>query len=204
MSLSKIFYTIVSIIIFLILGLYFSHPIPIDVPNSDMGMHLILGKIIVTTGNVPKINLLSYTNPNYPFINTHWLGEVVFYLLYTIGGFNILIVLSVLLGLGMFFILFRFAVKRYDLLTVLIISLISIQVLYGRTEIRPELFGYLIFSLFIVILYSFKERYTKWIFLLIPLEILWVNFHIYYFVGIVILLLFMIDALFNKQNNIFS
>lgn len=44
--------------------------------DQDLGRHLKLGEIITQTWNIPKINLFSYTNPDFPFINTHWLFEV--------------------------------------------------------------------------------------------------------------------------------
>src|SRR3990167_2163720 len=40
--------------------------------DQDLGRHLKLGEIIIKTGNVPRINLFSYTNPDFPFINTRF------------------------------------------------------------------------------------------------------------------------------------
>lgn len=204
MNFTKIFYGISTFFIFLILFLYFFHKLPLDITNSDLGRHLLLGKIIVITENVPKINLLSYTNTNFPFINSHWFSEVVFYLWYSVLGFNGLIILSVLIITGAFSAVFIFAAKKFNIFAALLISLLYLQVLAERTEVRPELFSFLLVSLFITILYKYRERYTKWIYLLIPLELLWVNFHIYFFVGIGVLFIFLFDSYFIKKDAINS
>ncbi len=198
MSSSKIFYAISTGIVFLLLSIYFFHPVTNLV--GDLGYYLKIGEIIFQTKTVPSTNLFSYTYPNYPFINPNWLSEVIFYICFGAFGFNGLIILSVLLIVGAFFLIFITAARKFDVLTTIIIALIYIHVLYERTEIKPELFSFLFLSIFITILYRYKERYTKWIFALTPLELLWVNFHIYFFVGIVVLLLFLIDALISKKD----
>ena len=76
----------------LFFGLYFHTVIEFD---QDLGRHLLLGKIITQTGQVPKTNQLSYTYPNFPFINTHWLAEVVFYQINSVAGTNGLLALKI-------------------------------------------------------------------------------------------------------------
>jgi len=204
MRLSKVFYTIATLIIYLILILYFLHPISVDYNNSDLGRHLTLGKIIVSLGRVPKANLLSYSYPDFNFINSHWLSEVIYYVIYSSSGFNGLIILSTLSIITAFSFVFIPAAKKINYITSIYVSLISLQVLYGRTEIRPELFSFLFLSIFIFILYKYREKYTNWIFVLIPLELLWVNLHIYFFVGIAVLFIFLLDLLIAKRQTFAS
>ena len=188
-----------SALLFFILCLYFLHPIPLDIQNGDLGRHLLLGKIIVNSGNVPLTNLISYTNTNYPFINTHWLSEVIFYLLYTVSGFNGLIILTAVLSVITLALVFIPTIRKFDSFATILITLVYLQVYFERTEVRPEVFSMLLLAIFITILYKYRKKYTRWIFTLIPLELFWVNFHIYFFVGIVILLLFLLDAYFAKK-----
>lgn len=63
--------------------------------DQDLGRHLKLGEIITKTGQVPKTNLFSYTNPDFPFINTHWLFEVIAYLFSQTVGLQVFLVLKV-------------------------------------------------------------------------------------------------------------
>lgn len=48
--------------------------------DQDLGRHLKLGEIIVSSREVPKTNLFSYTFPNFPFINHHFLFEILIFL----------------------------------------------------------------------------------------------------------------------------
>lgn len=204
MNLKKIFYAISTIIFILVLSIIFIHPIPLDILSNDLGRHLLLGKIIVASGHVPKVNLLSYTFSDYPFINTHWFSEVIFYLWRNVFGFNGLIILSILLIAAAFFFVFIAAAWKFNLLLTIIISLIYLQVLSERAQVRPELFSFLFLSIFIAILYKYRQKYTKWIFALVPIELLWVNTHIYFFTGIVVLLLFLIDAIISRKDTFSS
>ena len=49
------------------------------------------------THAIPSINLFSYTFPSFPFINHHWLSEVIFYLSFALHPYS-LIILKVLLS----------------------------------------------------------------------------------------------------------
>jgi len=48
--------------------------------TEDLGRHLLLGKIILAERAVPQTNLLTYTHPEFPFINHHWLSEKSFFI----------------------------------------------------------------------------------------------------------------------------
>src|SRR5947209_7454736 len=61
-----IFYVFLNFLLFFV---GFFHPI--TAINEDLGRHLLLGQIIGKTQTVPKVNLLSYTYPQAPFINSH-------------------------------------------------------------------------------------------------------------------------------------
>ncbi len=171
---------------------------------GDLGYYIKIGEVIVATKNVPSINLFSYTYSSYPFINDNWLSEVLFYFVHNTFGFNGLIMLSVLLILVAFLLIFIQAVKKSDSFTTALIGLLYVHILYERTDIKPELFSFLLLSIFITILYKYREKYTKWIFILIPLELLWVNLHIYFFLGIAVLLLFLLDALLSREEKFTS
>lgn len=198
----KFLYGIAITSIFIILILYFLHPVTNLV--GDLGYYLKIGEVIVTTHSIPNTNLFSYTSPTYPFINMNWISEVAFYLIQNKFGFDGLIIVSVLLSVGTFGLIFIIAQKKYGLLPTLLLSLLSLQIVYERTDIKPELFSYFFFATFLFILFQFKKTYTKLIFLLIPLELLWTNMHIYFFIGNFLLLFFFLDAFKDDHYKIFS
>ena len=193
----KILLSLCCIVLFLLLFVGVFHPIKSI--NEDLGRHLLLGEIISQTGNVPTINLLSYTYHDYPFINSHWLSEVVFYQVVSRGGFVMLLFFTTMLTVVSFSLLFTFASKHYALSYSLLTGVVLLPVILRRSEIRPEVFSFFFEAIFLLILFTYRSKYTKWIYLLIPLQILWVNMHIYFVIGIILIIIFLFDLLVRQK-----
>ncbi len=184
---------IIYFLIFFLLFLGLFHPV--NSLTQDLGRHLKTGEIILNTFSVPKTNLFSYTYPNFPFINHHWFSEVVYKILFEKIGLNGLLIFNTILALLAFGLIFFKANKKAGVIALLFASLLYIPILFERTDVRPEFFSFLFLSLFIFILYSFRKNFTKWIFVLPVLELLWVNMHIYFPIGIVMIFFFFLDYL---------
>lgn len=162
--------------------------------NQDLGRHLKAGQIIISQKKVPKINLFSFAFPNFPFINHHWLPEVIFYLTANNLGLNSLIFLKLILLSLAFFSLLVFINKHYGKIIGLGWGLLTLFLLALRTEVRPEIFSYFFLSLYLIIL-SQPKIFKKY-FLVLPLvQLLWVNSHIYFFLGSSLLFFYLISHL---------
>jgi hypothetical protein len=199
----KIIKLINYLLIFTLLLVGFFHPI--TAITQDLGRHFLLGEIILKTFNVPKINLFSYTYPNFPFINLHWLSEVIFYLTFKFVNFNGFLIFSTLIVIFAFLFIFLRAEKdKLSPVVITIGSLLYLKILFERTDIRPEIFSFLFLSIFLFILYEFRKNFTRWIFILPFLELLWVNMHIYFIVGIAVLFLFLFEDLVQNRKKLFS
>ena len=96
-------------------------------------------------------NFYSYTEPNFPFVNHHWGGGVIFYLTEKISGFNGLSLLYLVFSLATFWIFFKLACEKSGLLTVSLISMFAIPIIASRAEIRPEIFTYFFCGVFLYI-----------------------------------------------------
>ncbi|TSC90612.1 MAG: hypothetical protein G01um10142_359 [Parcubacteria group bacterium Gr01-1014_2] len=181
--------------------------------NQDIGRHLTLGKIIWETKEVPKTNLFSYTNPDFPFINHHWFGEVLLYLSSLLVGLKGLIILKAFM-ISIAFALAFFAVfKKEQILPAVIAGLISIFILIERTDVRPEIFSFLFLGWYLFVLFKQQDefsilptppkqlrlrrpgnfQFSKYLLWTLPLvQLIWVNTHIYFFLGPLIFFLFFI------------
>lgn len=177
---------------FILLFLFFVHPIPLQGTNVDLGHHLLLGEIITKDLVVPNTNLLSYTYPNFEFVNTHWLSDVLFFILQNSFGFNSLILLSTILVFVSFVLLFKASGKRGYFASSLLLILF-LQIMSDRTDVKPEVLSYIFLSLSLFILYRFRQKFTKLIFFLPVLMLLWVNTHIYFIVGSIVTLIFLLN-----------
>ncbi len=167
--------------------------------NLDLGRHLLLGQIILETHSVPKINLLSYAYKTAPFVNSHWLSEVLFSLLVRYGGFNLLqIFCAVAAGIACL-IPVLFSAKRYSPISIMVSSLFYLIILIHRSDLRPEIFSMVFLAIFVTLLYTTRKNPSKIILVLIPLEMLWVNMHIYFIIGPLIVFLFLLERLIQDR-----
>jgi hypothetical protein len=124
--------------------------------SQDLGRHLAIGSIILKTGSVPSTNLFSYTNPAFPFTNHHWLSEVLFSLAFSGAGPAGLMILKVACVAASVYMALR-AGRRYGILVSSFVSLAFIPLLFERLDVRPELFGYFLFSLCCIFLFRKGE-----------------------------------------------
>lgn len=152
--------------------------------DQDLGRHLKLGEIIWQTKSVPLTNLFSYTYPDFPFINNHWLFEVLVYLGQQTIGLQAILVLKILtVLLAVWLVLETIPKKQYLLLPV---AFIFLHTLRERPELRPEILSFLFTGLTVYILERFEKTKSRIIFLLPITQLIWVNSHIYFIVGIFI------------------
>lgn len=191
---------VISIILFssfvFLLGL---HNI-IDI-GQDLGLHFQLGKIIWQTHIIPTTNFFSFTAPDFQWFNDTWISKVIMYLTFSSSGFKGLIILkAITLTLAFFLSFFAFYRKELTKLSILI-GLISVFILIERTDIRPEIFSWVFLSYFIFTLF----RENKLLIRTLPvIQLLWVNTHIYFFLGPAIYLAFLVGNFiksrkFNKE-----
>lgn len=152
------------------------------------------------TGSVPLTNLFSYTNPDFPFINTHWLFEVLVYLGQQTIGLQTFLYLKILILLISVWVILRLVPKENPGL-LLPFGFIFLHVLRERTELRPEIFSFLFTAITLFILEKFlksKQISFKSIFLLPVIQLVWVNTHIYFIVGLILQVIYLIHLAYQS------
>src|SRR3989338_8264193 len=195
---------IIITLIFVLAGILFIHNLTSI--NTDIGRHIKLGEVIWQTKEVPKINLFSYTAPDFPFINHHWLSEVIFYGVYSLGsnwvnGLKLIIVFKAIILLGTYFILFL-SVRKHNIFAV-VFSFFFFAVFFlfffGASPLKsplagppkgPRAPGA-----------SETSNGISWLWLLPILQLLWVNLHIYFIIGPIIYFFFLIEKAILKKIN---
>lgn len=165
--------------------------------DQDLGRHLKLGEIIWQTREVPKTNLFSYTQPDFPFINHHWGFEVIIYLLSSTIGLQLLLVLKLVallaVAAGILFL-----ARKTESVLIFPFSYIFLHLLRGRSELRPEIMSFLFTLGTLYILEKFEKDHSKIIYVLPLISLVWVNSHIYFPVGIFLQIIFLMNMLFQK------
>jgi hypothetical protein len=184
-----------------------------DLATSDLGRHLKNGELIVfSIVNSHKLpfeilhtNYYSYSNGDYQTINHHWLSGVIYYLCHRFFGFvgvsGFFLILS-LATMGLFLVL----AKNLSTLKMATVSAtFSLPLIAERTEIRPEAFSYFLSGLLIFFLQNYlraKLSLRKILIATFLLSAFWINFHIYFFLGFVIIGAFLVSEMLSKGKRI--
>jgi hypothetical protein len=186
----------------LVYAFYLAHQI--DLTVGDLGRHLKNGQLVVANHGVANTNLFSYTYPGHPFINHHWGSGVVFYLIQSYLGFSGLSLAFIALSAVTLLVFLNVATRYSSFALAAPIAVIVLPVLITRHEVRPELFSYFFSGLFLHLLWGYKygKLSVRWLLLLPVLEIFWVNLHIYFFIGVLLIAVYLFESLvaFLDQN----
>ncbi len=143
--------------------------------DGDLSAHIRMGETILSTGHIPTHSLASYTAAADPMVGHGWLSEIIFTLLYRLGGLPLLsVVTGIVVGLthGMIalFLRRRGADPRWAFLA----ALLSLSLASTHWLTRPHMFSIVATALTLVLLES-NPRYRQLLF--IPLYVIWANLH---------------------------
>lgn len=185
---------------------------PADLPTADLGRHIMNGKIIIASflsGDYQVLkaifhnNLYSYTQPEHGFVNHHWLSGVFYYLVEKYSSLSFLTFLNVLMIALANFFFFRSAQLLSSTSLALFVTTISIPITCIRSEVRPETISYLLLGILVYYLVLFDQKKISFKHLLIAALIIqgfWINFHIFFFLGLFSMFCFGIKYLVEKDS----
>ncbi|HSX39678.1 MAG TPA: hypothetical protein VLI92_03780 [Candidatus Saccharimonadales bacterium] len=172
----------------------------ISLPTADLGRHLKNGEIFFKEHKVYEENHYSYTYPHFEFLNHHWGSGVIFYAVQQLTGFTGLSIFVMLFNIATLLTFFYIAAKYGNFELAVLATVIVIPVISSRSEIRPETFSYFLCGIFFLLLWEYKfTSNLKLLYVLPILELIWVNLHVYFFMGIAIAGVFALSALLTKK-----
>ena len=184
-----------TILILASYALFLGHKI--NLSTSDLGRHIQNGRMALTGHIITGTNFYSYTEPDFPALNHHWGSGVLFFLAWQAGGFTALHIFFIAISLATLLVFYLIAARSIGFAAASVLALIALPLLAERTEIRPEVFSYLFCGLFFWILLRWRETRDWRLLTALPLlEILWVNLHIYFFLGPALIGAFLAENLF--------
>ncbi len=172
-------------------GIFLSHKI--DLTTADLGRHIRNGDILLNgsasgRSGILNTNFYSYTMPEKEFANHHWLSGVYYYLVQTSFGFQGQSVFYVLFALGSITLFFDVARRKSNFWIAFTTGIIVLPLVVKRAEVRPEVFTLFLTAVFFWLLSTrLVIKNDKWIFVLPLLMLLWVNLHIGFVFGFLVL-----------------
>ena len=146
--------------------------------DPDLWGHIKFGEEIWKSKSLLRADPYSFTAFGQPWINHEWFAELLFYFTYHhLGDAGLLFGK---LGIGLFIAGFLYHLcdlSKNDPIVYTFIVVLAILVISPGFMIRPQLFSFLFFTLYLYIfhLYYFKEK--NLLFLLPGIMVFWVNCH---------------------------
>ncbi|MGB0369109.1 MAG: hypothetical protein ACPGD8_06870 [Flavobacteriales bacterium] len=192
---------ILAILLTIYIAFFFAKPI--NLSTADLGRHIVNGELVLNgSWDVLYSNHFSFTEQSHEFINHHWGTGIVFYLVHEIAGFKGLSALYVLLTI-LAFLFMGLAARVKNHVAVVSLSIIAIVPLVAyRVEVRPEGISYALLAGYYLLFAKFRAQQISIKKLAIPLlilQVLWVNMHIFFFLGIIVAGAFWLESVVQKK-----
>jgi len=179
--------------IFLLCVLYSFHKIAC----LDVWLHLKTGEYILRNFKIPHTNTFDYPAANHPWLDIYWLFQIIIFFFYKFTGISGLILFKVAILVLAIWYLYKTAnvagvSPSINAFCILLVILTANE----RFVVRPEIFSLLFIALYLYILQAYISQRRDILWIIPLLQILWVNTHGLFFLGIVIYGLFLIDRIF--------
>ncbi len=176
-----------------------------EVSGFDVWFHLKAGQWIVENCRVPACDMFSYTASENQYLDSHWLFQVILYLVYSMGGITGIQLLRIIVFIFAFVCLLKIA-RKNDMITSSLFLFTAVMITQERFLVRPEMPTVLFTGLYFLILHNYSHKETKMIWLLPLLQLAWANMHGLFIIGLIIVLAylaggFIAGILKLRQNN---
>jgi len=145
--------------------------------DLDTWFHLGVGRWIVAHHTVPHLDPFSFTAANNLYSDSHWLFQVVLYLVHALGGIPLITALQAACFLGGAALLVR-STPEPRLNGLKAVALIALApIVADRMLLRPDMATFLFMAVFWRALFARPAAPRRWLWSLPLVQILWVNMH---------------------------
>jgi hypothetical protein len=147
------------------------------IADPDLWGHLRFGLDMLRSGTIVLQDSYSYTSDR-PWINHEWLAELIFAMVYQVGGPGLVVLKSCLgmLILGMGYLhLCKVGLNRPT--GSLLLLTVALALRPGLGAVRPQVFTYVTFLLVVIILRAASNGRAAALWWLVPILAAWANLH---------------------------
>jgi hypothetical protein len=156
---------------------------PVD---SDLWWHLRSGQVMAETGKPLTSDVFSYTREGQVWVNHSWLGEVVLYGLYQLGGWTAISAwMGLMAVLVAVFLWLQTSGSAFVKAGFILLASVVCSPLWTP---RPQFFSLVFLAFLIWLVNRWLEKGGKSIWFVLPIFILWSNLHGGFALGIMYLI----------------
>ena len=171
------------------------------ITDTDIFWHLAAGREMILHRHFLQTDPFSFTLASPKWIDLHWIFQLAVYGLYSIGRLKALIVFKALMVACVSCILCLIRRdKPYILISAFCTALLFFEARY-LILMRPVLITMLCMSLYIFLFEQVRQGGKKtWLWLCLPLQMVWTNSQGLYPIGIFIIGAFALEAIIDNNN----
>lgn len=164
----------------------------------DIWWHLKTGQLILERGQVPQVDWYTYGSAGEAWIDLHWGFQILVALLHRFGGLDLLVLAASFLIAAL--VVLGWTTSGRDLPTWLkvVVWLPALLCLDSRVFIRPELLSFLFLASWLFVLRHLLPRDRRYAWLLPLIQLLWVNCHGLFVLGLVVYIAFLASTVAEK------
>jgi hypothetical protein len=163
--------------------------------DGDTGWHIRTGEYILAHHTVPTQDLFSFSKAGQSWFAWEWGSDVVFGILFRIGGLKAIVLFAGVMIAAFATVLLRYAVWRgANGLLAAFLCLFAVGGSSMHFLARPHLFTLLLLPAALWLVEVDRRKNTPWVWLLVPVTMLWTNLHGGFLVFIVCLALLVLGS----------
>jgi hypothetical protein len=170
--------------------------------DPDLWGYLAFGRLFWETGTFPYHDVFSYTPTKTLWIYHEWLTGIIFFPIYKLFGAGGLQLLKYLLGMMTVGLVYATAIRRKErpIFALLTLMFAGNLIRFGYSPVRAQVFTFLFFILSLYLLDRARtEKHWKYLWWLVPIELLWCNLHGGFVVGLGMIGLYAIGEAFSGR-----
>jgi len=166
-----------------------------DLRSLDYWWHLRAGQLIAETGEVPHHDPFTYTVPGARWIDIHWLHQLGLHALYSTGGHAAVVVAQLALVCLWLVALAPIGYRRERAWLSVGALALMLLVAVSRLQARPEVPSFVLLAWILRLLDRFERTPDRLLYAIVPLQLLWVNVHGLFAVGIAVCAIYFVAEL---------
>jgi tetratricopeptide (TPR) repeat protein len=168
--------------------------------EPDLGFHLRGGQWMVQNHRFFSTDVYTYTLSGHPYLDIHWLYQILLYITYWMGGYPFLTVLNMVFLLAVFILIFQRLLLTGAPLGVCVLLLAAVLVASEtRFKVRPENLSWLLMSLTLWVLDLRARQKRDLLFLLPPIHLAWANIEGLFGVGWALMGTYLLGGFFHSR-----
>lgn len=164
----------------------------------DYWFHLNTGRWIAENGSVPQTDLFTYTAQGNPYLDIHWLFQLGLHGVQSLGGHDAVVVAKALLVLVLAACLATIGWRRERSWVTAIGVGLALVAANDRFLARPELTSFVLLAAVLALLERDarvpSRRMLTGVWAVVPLQLLWVNTHGLFAVGLAVCAIYTVGA----------